>query len=152
MQGQAYIVNMPVELFVDGYISFRNSQRETDKLKKDRYLRSTLILLFAALEAELNRQLHITSYPDKEDIKDKLNKVLTKKGKPLSTISSLESELDKKDVDSFRSVRNGIAHFKGNYTLYGLTEKNIDRYYKFTKTAFELIHSTAAVAEWINKV
>ena len=35
-----YIVNMPAELFIDGYLFYRRAKVEKYKLEKDRYLRS----------------------------------------------------------------------------------------------------------------
>lgn len=146
-----YVVNMPAELFMDGYVAYYKVQKETRKLQKDRYLRSALVLLYAALEAELNRQLKITSYPDKYHIDEKLELLLNKLRMAPTEKNGFLVEMVFKNPDSFRSVRNGITHFKGNYELYGVTEKNIKRYFQFTKAIFEKIHSSKVIAEWIDK-
>lgn len=146
-----YVINMPAELFMDGYVSYYNGRKEKSKLKKDRFLRSSLILLFAALEGELNRQLNITTYPDRHDIKKKLQRVLMSKYINPSDQKILLNEMDVSNQNSFRSVRNGVAHFKGNYSLYGITENNIDRYFDFTKKVFELIHGQKVIKEWLIK-
>lgn len=142
---------MAAELFMDGYVSLLRAQSETRKLQKDRYLRSALILLYASLEAELNRQLNVVSHLNPLKIDEKLRQVLTSKQVGLTEQGSLLKEMDFTNTNSFRAVRNGIAHFKGDYRLYGITEKNIDQYFKFTKTVFEIIHSSSTITEWINK-
>ena len=94
MQGMDYIVNMPCELLMDGYVAYLNSRKETRKLQKDRHLRNSLVLLYAALEAELNRQLNITTYNGIDKIDKNLEKVLDKK-----RVSNTEKQVLSKEMD-----------------------------------------------------
>lgn len=145
----AYIVNMPAELLKDGHLAYLEAKKESQKIKRDRFLRQALLLLYSALEAEINRQLGISSYRDSRRIDEKLSQVLAVKGASHTTITTMLRETDVTDPTSFRNVRNGIAHFKNDYSLYGITESNIDRYYSFTKDTFEIIHTPSVVAEWL---
>src|SRR5690349_3712841 len=105
-----YIWNMAFDLLIDGSLAYAAFQTEDNKMKKDRYLRATLLLLFAGVEAEMNRQLNLSGR-DNLNPEQKLQQVIALKNIGPTDSGVLLTEMASGVPSSFRNVRNGLMHF-----------------------------------------